>query len=612
MHLSDLHCCPARTGWDADRLRRTLSKDLAELIERDELRPDFLFFTGDAAFGHLPDEGLSIHGQLDDAASFFEEVRQVCGLERDRVFLVPGNHDVDRTAIAEDDSAWLEERRTSYDRAAVNELMRDGDAKARWSSVMARLDAWRDFLERHGYGHLLQDHERLTYVHRLRLEGVEVAIAGLNSAWSCHGDDRGRLWMAGEYQVADLESRKEMRGADVRIALAQQDELHRLVAADVTSLQVAPSGPQLTELLLAPDPVEVLARIIASQVKLTRLSPYQTGGGVHRPAVFFGREDLRAHVLNRDPANYLVVGGRQMGKSSLLKAIERHYRDEPRVRCLYLVLSGADLVGSLARSLGLERGADLDAVVDRLAESGERTLCLIDEADTFIRKEGGESPTLARLRSLSEEGRCQFVLAGFWDLYESAVLDYQSPLRNFGETLRVGPLEVDACRALATRPMATLGLSYGSDDLVERIVTHAGQRANLVAIVCNEVLKHLGTRDRVISTDAVQAALDSPAVDEALDGWRDLGRGDEEASRLDRVLVYSMVERGGFTLEEASRRLVEVGLMAPGEWLRRSLQRLELAYVLRREGRRYVFPVPLFVERLQEQDPAVLLENELA
>jgi hypothetical protein len=36
------------------------------------------------------------------------------------------------------------------------------------------------------------------------------------------------------------------------------------------------------------------------------------------------------------------------------------------------------------------------------------------------------------------------------------VLDYQSPLRNFGETLRVGALEADACRDLATRPMATM------------------------------------------------------------------------------------------------------------------------------------------------------------
>lgn len=173
LHLSDLHCCPARTGWDAERLQRTLCEDLAELIERDELRPDFLFFTGDAAFGHLPDAGLLIHDQLDAAAGFFEEVRKVCGVDRDRVFLVPGNHDVDRTRIDDDDSRWLKERRTSYDHAAVNGLMHGGGEDPRWKSIMARLAAYRDFLKRHGYDHLLEGGERLTYVHRVRLEGIE-------------------------------------------------------------------------------------------------------------------------------------------------------------------------------------------------------------------------------------------------------------------------------------------------------------------------------------------------------------------------------------------------------------------------------------------------------
>lgn len=179
-------------------------------------------------------------------------------------------------------------------------------------------------------------------------------------------------------------------------------------------------------------------------------------------------------MLNREGANYLVVGGRQLGKSSLLKAIDRHYRDDPRVDCRYLVLSDSDLTGGLGQALGLGRDAGLDSVVRSLAEREDRSLLLVDEADAFIRAEGGASSTLARLRSLSEEGRCHFILAGFWDLYATAVLDYQSPLRNFGETLRVGALEADACRDLATSPMATMGLSYASDDLVDRLVAGTG------------------------------------------------------------------------------------------------------------------------------------------
>ncbi len=237
--------------------------------------------------------------------------------------------------------------------------------------------------------------------------------------------------------------------------LAAQEELHRLVATDRSHLLVAPSGAELTELLLASDPLGQLALTIASQVRLVRVSPYQTGGGVQKESGFFGRDELITHILSRESANYLVVGGRQVGKSSLLKAIERRALDEPRLDALSVVLSGGDLTRSLARVLGLPRDARLEHVLAKLRKKDGRTLLLIDEADLFVRSPGSEE-VLAQMRSLSEEGRCHFLLAGYWHLYDDAVLDYHSPLRNFGETLRIGALEKEACRQLATQPMASM------------------------------------------------------------------------------------------------------------------------------------------------------------
>ncbi len=190
----------------------------------------------------------------------------------------------------------------------------------------------------------------------------------------------------------------------------------------------------------------------------------QAGGGVSREAIF-GRDEILAHILSREPASYLVVGGRQLGKTSLLQAIRRRLEDDPKVDVHFLALTGSDLTAALARSLGLSRDAGLDAVLGRLAESDRRTLFLIDEADVLVRRDHqrlgeGEGDVFGRLRSLSEEGRCHFILTGFWNLYEVAVLDYGSPLRNFGETLRLDALERQACVQLATEPMATLGLGY--------------------------------------------------------------------------------------------------------------------------------------------------------
>src|SRR5690606_38494723 len=111
----------------------------------------------------------------------------------------------------------------------------------------------------------------------------------------------------------------------------------------------------------------------------------------------------------------------------------------------------------LALQFGLNASTSLEAVIEHIARAhtGKRVFLLIDEADQFIRAESQAGyAQLTSLRALSEEGRCWFMLAGFWDLYATAVLDYQSPLRNFGEVVTIGALEPDACRDLARVPLA--------------------------------------------------------------------------------------------------------------------------------------------------------------
>jgi predicted AAA+ superfamily ATPase len=49
--------------------------------------------------------------------------------------------------------------------------------------------------------------------------------------------------------------------------------------------------------------------------------------------MFFGRASLIAQVMGRDPANYLIVGGRQVGKSSLLKNWRGDSRRTPELPC---------------------------------------------------------------------------------------------------------------------------------------------------------------------------------------------------------------------------------------------------------------------------------------
>lgn len=392
---------------------------------------------------------------------------------------------------------------------------------------------------------------------------------------------------------------------------AQRRELSAL-ARQKPGMVVAPDGAELTRLMLAADPQDELARLIARYVPVTQISPYQTGAGVHRQGLFFGRSSVLAQVMGRDPQNYLVVGGRQVGKSSLLKEIWRRYQGHPQTDCHYLVLTGNNGIAPLASALGLPPQTGLAALLEEFRGRGRRhTLFLLDEADAFVEAERQLGyTTLQALRALSEEGLAHFMLAGFWSLYRQAALDYQSPLKNFGTVLTIGALEREACQALAVEPMERIGIGWESPELVERLITETGQRANLISITCDEVLYELGASQRTISAANIETVFAGNRVRDALAGWPNLGASDAE-SRIDRIVVYASVEAPHFTLAELLTTLEEAGYPADPENIKNSLNRLELAFVLVRHGNEYSYQVPLQRELIRADDTRQLLRTEI-
>lgn len=413
-------------------------------------------------------------------------------------------------------------------------------------------------------------------------------------------------------------------GGDVVLILSPQHPqspmpLLQRHAQDRANLHAVLDSPGQTEWLMGGEPAQVLLRLLAAQLQVTRISPYQTRGGVTREDVFFGRERLLARVLNREPANYLVVGGRQLGKSSLLKAVQRRLQEHPSIACHYLSLRDHRLTPRLATQFGLPVETPLEAIIEHLQSQsqGRRLYLLIDEADLFFRDEARNGyPQLSALRALSEEGRCWFMLAGFWDLYAAALLDYQSPLRNFGDILAIGGLEPSACQALATEPLRRLRVGYANDALAERLIEASGRRANLVAILCQECLQALGPDERVIEERHLRQALESQPVQDALVGWGRLST-DEQACRLDRIAVYHTAQQGHTSLTALDALVQAHGATGQAQALRRSLARLQLAYVLRRDethgvhDARYVFTIPLLQRQFEPQETELLLRQEL-
>ena len=378
---------------------------------------------------------------------------------------------------------------------------------------------------------------------------------------------------------------------------------------------VAPQSRELTRLLLSPNPENTLAEILSGQLSLQQISPYRVGGGVSNESVFFGRRELIAQITNRDPANYLMVGGRQVGKSTLLKALERRYADTPQIQCHYLTLSNEVLVPRLATLLKLEKTSDPEALAsqldERIRQDGQHYIFLIDEADRFIEHEKAQDyPILNVFRRLSEEGNCVFILAGFWQLYQHAVLDYQSPIRNFGELLSVGALEKPACIELVTEPMRSMNLLWDNQTLVEQLVEACGQRANLIAIACQHIVRNLPPQQRNITADDMYKALHSDEIRRALTGWV-VGVSEEEQT-YERMVVYATIEQQDFSTAELLDMAQQQNLKLDTQQLEKTLSRLELAFILGRNEGRWFYRVPLFVDYIKEDAPAAKLTTELS
>ncbi|MBN1659468.1 MAG: HEAT repeat domain-containing protein [Anaerolineae bacterium] len=218
LHLSDLHAGKPRHAWDMRRIIDTLVDDLRHLQCEHDLHPDFIFFTGDAAFGQVGSgKGESLGDQFAEANSFLESVRKAFrpAVRRSRVFLVPGNHDVNRMLTDKGQTDWLDRQGNPHE---IDALLERCDIQ--WNRYMERLEAYSAFLSDHGYNHLLTDRDWLIFGLVRKLGKKKVGIAGFNTAWSCCRDsqeERGRLWMGSHWQMERLSHK--IRQADIKIAL---------------------------------------------------------------------------------------------------------------------------------------------------------------------------------------------------------------------------------------------------------------------------------------------------------------------------------------------------------------------------------------------------------
>ena len=226
LHLSDWH----QKGKEFDR-KVVLDGLLADIQDRAKISPDlkridFIVFSGDLAYSGKPEEYQAAKENL------LSPLLEACGLGPERLFIVPGNHDLDRGAFE-----LLPE-------SLLHPLLREDEIQ-KWltdekkkNRLLEPFEAYCRFAKDYAAGTLTAYASQKHY----EIDGKTVALAGFNSALMCgrnkpkgtEVDDYGKI-IIGEPQIYDAINHTEVSTADLLVAvlhhpfewLAEEDR-HRI------------------------------------------------------------------------------------------------------------------------------------------------------------------------------------------------------------------------------------------------------------------------------------------------------------------------------------------------------------------------------------------------
>ncbi|MEW5812171.1 MAG: hypothetical protein AB1925_22310 [Actinomycetota bacterium] len=237
--------------------------------------------------------------------------------------------------------------------------------------------------------------------------------------------------------------------------------------------------------------------------------------------VFVGRNEELAQLADRT-GSLFVYGGRQLGKSALLRKIQRDFSAVPDQHAIFIDLNShgmgtwADpqqiwpvLHNELAKigSMGIKASSAVrnhDVVTKAIrnwldAKDSRRLLLLLDEADAFLEKESRDGPNgfrnIGPLKGLFDhsEGRFKPVFAGLHKVQRLQNVA-NTPLAHGGRDVLIGPLAAGPARNLVVKPLEALGYRFDNPETVWRLLAFTNLQPGLIQVVCNDLVAHLQAR----------------------------------------------------------------------------------------------------------------------
>jgi hypothetical protein len=272
-----------------------------------------------------------------------------------------------------------------------------------------------------------------------------------------------------------------------------------LSRAQSRSVDIVVAGQQdLRGLLTSQDARQALRHLVLSHVRLrSGLSPYVPTGPT-TDNMFFGRStELRDITEHATESSFAVIGGRRIGKTSLMQRLHRIRLPGAGYCSIYHDCSLTPTLADFKRAPIREwrpspPGAGFHSFADlfEATATGRPLVLLLDEADKLVlHDQAAHWEFFNALRGLANMKRAQVVLSGERSL-RSALRDPGSPLFNFTHEILLGPLDFSAVKELVTRPLNQLEIDLGDQPMqvVNRIYQFTSGHPNVVQRLCRRLL----------------------------------------------------------------------------------------------------------------------------
>lgn len=260
---------------------------------------------------------------------------------------------------------------------------------------------------------------------------------------------------------------------------------------------------------------ERLKTFLHCSLPLSAINPYMPNIQGDVPSeIFYGRDEIVQDLMRAD-GGCLVYGGRQMGKSALLRYVMRRFHN-PTLNTYAWVEDikaiGDSLAGEEASQVWIKirdifvnmdlikasrKLTNREKIIQKIRQymndnKNSRVLIMLDEADNFLNQDSSNSfREVDELRKLmlNTERRFKVVFAGLHHVQRFQNLPNQ-PLAHFGYPNLVGPLNSSDATKLVREPIEALG--YRLDDAcVYLILSYTNYHPGLIQIFCHELVKRL-------------------------------------------------------------------------------------------------------------------------